>query len=92
MGMALYHGHLLDAFFVRPLYKVGIVCPRKSGCILRHASCDRYSSLPALQMILERPIVLADMESVDAEYYRSLVWITENDPEPLALTFQVRRD
>lgn len=43
-------------------------------------------------MILERPIVLADMESVDAEYYRSLVWITENDPEPLALTFQVRRD
>jgi hypothetical protein len=24
--MALYHGHLLDAFFVRPLYKVGIMC------------------------------------------------------------------
>ena len=41
-------------------------------------------------MILEHPIVLADMESVDAEYHRSLVWITENDPEPLALTFQVR--
>lgn len=41
-------------------------------------------------MILDRPIVLEDMESVDAEYYRSLRWILENDPEPLSLTFQVK--
>ena len=30
------------------------------------------------------------MESVDTEYYNSLLWIKENDPEVLELTFQVR--
>lgn len=40
------------------------------------------------QMILQRPIGLADMEAVDAEYHRSLCWVLENDPEPLELTFQ----
>ena len=29
------------------------------------------------------------MESVDPEYYNSLVWIKENDPTDLALTFAV---
>ena len=40
-------------------------------------------------MMLGKTITLEDMESVDAEYYNSLVWIRENDPECLALTFQV---
>lgn len=39
------------------------------------------------------PIVLLDyhqdMESVDTEYYNSLLWIKENDPTELDLTFQV---
>ena len=30
-----------------------------------------------------------DMESVDTEYYNSLLWIKENDPTELDLTFQV---
>ena len=29
------------------------------------------------------------MESVDTEYYNSLLWIKENDPAELDLTFQV---
>jgi hypothetical protein len=29
-----------------------------------------------------------DMESVDTEYYKSLLWIKENDPSELGLTFQ----
>ena len=29
------------------------------------------------------------MESVDSEYYNSLKWILENDPECLGLTFTV---
>ena len=29
------------------------------------------------------------MESVDTEYYNSLLWIKENDPVELDLTFQV---
>ncbi|XP_066022112.1 E3 ubiquitin-protein ligase NEDD4-like isoform X2 [Pocillopora verrucosa] len=60
-GMAVYHGNLLDAFFIRPFYK----------------------------MMLGKPITLVDMESVDSEYYNSLNWILEKDPEDLDLTFSV---
>lgn len=62
-GMAVFHGKLLDGFFIRPFYK----------------------------MLLDKPIVLADMESVDAEYYNSLIWIRDNDPTDLELTFQVTK-
>lgn len=60
-GMAVYHGKLLDAFFIRPFYK----------------------------MMLSKTIELQDMESVDLEYYNSLMWIKENDPSELYLTFSV---
>ena len=60
-GMAVYHGKLLDGFFIRPFYK----------------------------MMLGKPIELKDMESVDTEYYKSLLWMKENDPSELELTFQV---
>ncbi|XP_064013633.1 E3 ubiquitin-protein ligase NEDD4 isoform X1 [Pogoniulus pusillus] len=60
-GMAVYHGKLLDAFFIRPFYK----------------------------MMLQKPITLHDMESVDSEYYNSLKWILENDPTELDLRFIV---
>ncbi|XP_058150224.1 E3 ubiquitin-protein ligase NEDD4 isoform X1 [Dasypus novemcinctus] len=58
-GMAVYHGKLLDGFFIRPFYK----------------------------MMLHKPIILHDMESVDSEYYNSLRWILENDPTELDLRF-----
>ncbi|XP_023579787.1 E3 ubiquitin-protein ligase NEDD4 isoform X3 [Octodon degus] len=58
-GMAVYHGKLLDGFFIRPFYK----------------------------MMLHKPIMLHDMESVDSEYYNSLRWILENDPTELDLRF-----
>ncbi len=60
-GMAVYHGKLLDGFFIRPFYK----------------------------MMLDKAITLKDMESVDTEYYNSLLWIKENNPAELDLTFQV---
>ncbi|XP_031328083.1 E3 ubiquitin-protein ligase Nedd-4 isoform X1 [Photinus pyralis] len=63
-GMAVYHGKLLDAFFIRPFYK----------------------------MMLGKPIDLKDMEAVDSEYYKSLLWIKENDPQGLDLTFAVDED
>jgi len=63
-GMAVYHGKLLDAFFIRPFYK----------------------------MMLGKPIDLKDMESVDSEYYNSLLWIKENNPTELELTFAVDED
>ncbi|XP_050400244.1 E3 ubiquitin-protein ligase NEDD4 isoform X2 [Patella vulgata] len=63
-GMAIYHGKLLDGFFIRPFYK----------------------------MMLRKPITLKDMESVDSEYYNSLIWIKENDPADLELNFSVEED
>lgn len=61
MGIAMYHGKLIDAFFIRPFYK----------------------------MMLGRGITLSDMESVDSEYYNSLLWIKDNDPTELGLHFAV---
>ncbi|XP_041367636.1 E3 ubiquitin-protein ligase NEDD4-like isoform X2 [Gigantopelta aegis] len=63
-GMAVFHGKLLDAFFIRPFYK----------------------------MMLRKPITLQDMESVDSEYYNSMIWIKENDPADLVLNFCVEQD
>ncbi|EDQ85081.1 uncharacterized protein MONBRDRAFT_29604 [Monosiga brevicollis MX1] len=62
--MALFNGKLLDAYFIRPFYK----------------------------MMLDLPITLEDIEAVDIEYYNSLRWLLDNDPEPLCLTFQVDHD
>lgn len=42
--------------------------------------------------MLGKPIDLKDMESVDSEYYKSLLWIKENDPLGLDLTFAVDED
>lgn len=63
-GMAAYHGKLLDAFFIRPFYK----------------------------MMLGKRITLADMEAVDSEYYNSMCYIRDNDPEPLDLYFAIEED
>ncbi|XP_020570030.1 E3 ubiquitin-protein ligase NEDD4 isoform X2 [Oryzias latipes] len=60
-GMAVFHGKLLDAFFIRPFYK----------------------------MVLQKPIILQDLESVDSEYFNSLKWILENDPEDLDMRFTI---
>ncbi|CAI2322676.1 unnamed protein product [Caenorhabditis sp. 36 PRJEB53466] len=59
IGMAIYHGKLLDAFFIRPFYK----------------------------MMLGKKITLFDMESVDNAYYNSLIYVKDNDPADLELTF-----
>lgn len=42
--------------------------------------------------MLQKPIVLNDMESVDTEYYNSLKWIMENDPSELELRFCIDED
>ncbi|UJR33213.1 hypothetical protein I4U23_020668 [Adineta vaga] len=64
IAMAIYHGKLLEAFFIRPFYK----------------------------MLLSKTITLADMESVDREYYQSLKYIVDNDPTDLDLYFVVSEE
>ena len=42
-------------------------------------------------MLLNRPITLKDMESVDVELYNSILYVKDNDPEPLCLNFAVNK-
>ena len=35
---------------------------------------------------------MSDMEAVDTEFYNSIKYILENDPEPLYLTFTANRE
>ena len=39
-----------------------------------------------------RPPSLKDLESLEPAFYSSLLWIRENDPEPLDLTFTVEEE
>ncbi len=43
-------------------------------------------------MLLSKTITLADMESVDREYYQSLKYILDNDPIDLDLYFVVSEE
>jgi E3 ubiquitin-protein ligase NEDD4 len=43
-------------------------------------------------MLLSKQITLADMESVDREYYQSLKYIVDNDPTDLDLYFVVSEE
>jgi E3 ubiquitin-protein ligase NEDD4 len=43
-------------------------------------------------MLLSKTITLADMESVDREYYQSLKYIVDNDPTDLDLYFVVSEE
>lgn len=49
--------------------------------------CLAFFIRPFYKMMLQKPIELKDMESVDMEYYNSLMWIKDNDPGELMLTF-----
>ena len=40
-------------------------------------------------MYLCRPPHIKDLEALEPAFYNSLLWIQENDPEPLDLTFTV---
>ena len=60
-----------------------------SGLSVKRARCESTRNLTVIPVPLGKPITLKDMESVDSEYYNSLKWILENDPECLDLKFTV---
>ena len=39
-----------------------------------------------------RAPTVKDLESLEPAFYNSLLWIEENDPEPLDLTFTVEEE
>ena len=54
---------------------------------------DAYFIVSFYKMILKKKITLADMESVDAEYFRSWTWMLENDiTDVLDTTFSTEED
>uniref|UniRef100_A0A8C5C5A0 E3 ubiquitin-protein ligase n=1 Tax=Gadus morhua TaxID=8049 RepID=A0A8C5C5A0_GADMO len=46
---------------------------------------DTGFSLPFYKRILNKPLALKDLESIDPEFYNSLIWIKDNDIEECAL-------
>uniref|UniRef100_A0AAR2LVM3 HECT-type E3 ubiquitin transferase n=1 Tax=Pygocentrus nattereri TaxID=42514 RepID=A0AAR2LVM3_PYGNA len=46
---------------------------------------DTGFSLPFYKRILNKPLALKDLESIDPEYYNSLIWIKENNLEECGL-------
>ncbi|CDH57142.1 e3 ubiquitin-protein ligase pub1 [Lichtheimia corymbifera JMRC:FSU:9682] len=54
---------------------------------------DAFFIVSFYKMILNKKVTVADMESVDAEFYRSLQWILDNDiTDILELTFSTDDD
>ena len=51
-----------------------------------------YFIRPMYKLLLEKKLVLTDMEAVDTEFYNSVKYILENDPEPLCLTFTANKE
>ncbi|CAO3597943.1 unnamed protein product [Absidia cylindrospora] len=54
---------------------------------------DAFFIVSFYKMILNKRVTVADMESVDSEFYRSLMWILDNDiTDVLELTFSTDDD
>ncbi|KAJ2775205.1 NEDD4 E3 ubiquitin-protein ligase [Coemansia nantahalensis] len=53
---------------------------------------DAFFTMSFYKMILKKPITLEDMQSVDADIYRSLKWTLEHDISDMGFTFTVDDD
>ena len=54
---------------------------------------DGGFTMPFYKMLLNKPIILADIEGVDPNLYTSLKWMLENDiNEVIDTTFSVEHD
>ncbi|KAJ1796406.1 hypothetical protein LPJ59_003769, partial [Coemansia sp. RSA 2399] len=53
---------------------------------------DAFFTSSFYKMILKKPVTLEDMQSVDADIYRSLKWTLENDISDMGFTFTVDDD
>ncbi|SCU88692.1 LAFA_0E14070g1_1 [Lachancea sp. 'fantastica'] len=68
------------------------------GMIIGKAICDQcfldcHFSREVYKNILSKPVALKDMESLDLDYYKSLIWILENDiTDIIEETFSVETD
>lgn len=102
IGVALFHGILLDIHLTLPVFKVGCT----TGCYPLLHSTILMSIIFAMaymknvislqhcfyqQFLLGEPVTLADLQHIDPVLHTSLIWIEQNDPTSLALTFEAER-
>ena len=76
LGIALFHGFLIDVQFVKTFFKVAM-----------HVILIAHASRPQ-QLLMGQTIGLEDVKEVDAALHTSLSWILDNDPAPLDLCFE----
>merc|ERR1712223_1396630 len=71
-------------------------CGRVLGLALVHQYLlDVFFTRPFYKALLRLPVSLDDIESLDSEFYQSLLWLKENeisDPEWLGMTFSVNEE
>lgn len=81
IAMAIYHGKLLEGKKKKKKRKEPI-----------RRLLAAFFIRPFYKMLLSKSITLADMESVDREYYQSMKYIVDNDPADLDLYFVVSEE
>ncbi|VDK30455.1 unnamed protein product [Gongylonema pulchrum] len=92
LGLALIHRCLIDTFFTRAFYKslLGMYV------FYPHTICDHFTEYLLLlnyDETPEAPFVIDDLQSMDSQFYNSLLWIKENKvTSELDLTFSVTED
>ena len=67
----------------------------RCGHNIRQACIHTYNATSPISLpppAVCRPPSLKDLESLEPAFHSSLVWILENDPEPLDLTFTVEEE
>ncbi|KAL5481729.1 hypothetical protein EMCRGX_G021957 [Ephydatia muelleri] len=52
---------------------------------------DAFFTRPFYKLLLDKPVNLSDMQSMDMEMHNSVQYILDNDPEDLCLTFTVTK-
>ncbi len=71
-------------------------CGRVLGLALVHQYLlDVFFTRPFYKALLRLPVSLDDIESLDSEFYQSLLWLKENeitDPDWLGMTFSVNEE
>jgi E3 ubiquitin-protein ligase HECW2 len=70
-------------------------CGRILGlCLVHQFLLDAFFTRPFYKSILKRPCALSDLESLDAEFHRSMSWIIDNDVTDVLddLTFTVTEE
>jgi len=78
--MAVVQGYLVDVFFARHVYKALLgkwVVPVTFPDSIQF-SFSNY-----------RPYSIEDLQVIDLEFFNSLRYVLDNDPEPLVLTFAI---